>query len=328
MTVGSLPRSDGRECWIFSAAGPEELFGVHGDAIAGALAPGEPLRRLVYFPIWDATATPFGQPAEPASHALAVTCRRFLLSINAHRRGRPPRVIEVPFERLLAVEWGESLLSGWAALHHVSGGQPAALVWMFRSTAGRHHVVAALRAWRSQLPEPAPPAIAAVPPPPAVPPGLPPDLEPLVLPLLLDGERLEHRMPTREVWQEDRGWRVPGRRRPACLSAAGLALATPFALLLAERAPAERRHALDCGARCVALAWSAVSSLSLAPRPGAGTERWLRLEARRGGANWRRWLAPAPATPAASPASAPDEAERFLAALAQLPGAAHAHLRR
>jgi hypothetical protein len=307
MTVGSLPRSDGRECWIFRAAGPEELFGVHGDAIAGALEPGEPLLRLVYLPIWDATATPFGQPVEPASHALAVTGRRFVLSINPHRRGRPPRVVEVPFDRLLAVEWGESLLSGWAALHHVSGGRPAALVWMFRSTGGRHHVADALRASRDRFAGRDGSCIAS----PAAASGLAPDLAPVVLPLLLDGERLEHRLPTREVWQGGRGRRAPGRgrRRPVCLSAGGLALATPHALLLAERAPAEHRHALDCGTRCLALAWSAVSALSLAPRPGGGEERWLHLTACRAGVSWSRWLAPG--IPA-------DAAEPFLAAVAPL----------
>ena len=51
MPIGSLLRSDGRECWIFGAAGPEELFGVHGELIAHALPPDEPLAYLVYFPI-------------------------------------------------------------------------------------------------------------------------------------------------------------------------------------------------------------------------------------------------------------------------------------
>jgi hypothetical protein len=330
MAIGSLPRSNGRECWIFSAAGPGELFGVHGEAIAAALRAGEPLLHLVYFPIWDATATPFGQPVEPGSHALAVTSRRFILSINPHRRGRAPRVAEIPFDRLLAVEWGDSLLSGWAALHHAAGGRPATLAWMYRATGGRRHVAAALRAYRGALPAGATAAAPAAPPPAApanlavaqapdaaselasdqasdltagLESDLPVDLAPAVLPLLLRGEPVVDRLPAREVWQR----RSLRSRRPVCLSAGGLWIATARGLLLAERAPAEQRYALDCGTRCQALSWQDIVSLTPEPAPqGGAAERWLLLEARRAGASWRRWMAPG------------ESPERFLAAIEPL----------
>jgi hypothetical protein len=306
LAIGSLPRSNGRECWIFSAAGPEELFGVHGEAIAAALPAGEPLLHLVYSPIWDATATPFGQPVQPGSHALAVTARRFLLSINPHRQGRAPRVVEIPFDRLLAVEWGDSLLSGWAALHHAAGGRPAVLAWMYRATGGRRHVAAALRAYRgispawaaAAAPRSAPPAGLA--PDPA--PDLPPDLAPAVLPLLLPGEAVVGFLPAREVWQAG-GWRF---RQPRCLSTGGLWIASSRGLLLAERAPAEQRYALDCGTRCLALSWQDIAALTLEPAPHGGSERWLLLGARRGDASWQRWMAPG------------EPPDRFLAAVEPL----------
>jgi Rhodopirellula transposase DDE domain len=227
-------------------------------------APDEPLLALVYFPIWDAPATPFGDAAEPGSHALAVTARRFLLSHNSHRRASTPTVVNIPFESVLAVEWGSSLLSGWATLRHAAAAGTAATTRMYRSTGGRHHLAAALRAYRQTFPsqEPATPATV---PWDTVRAAAPPALVAEMAPLLLDGESARSLLQSRELWQPGRGL----RRRPVCRSHQGLLAATDRGLLLAERAPAAQRSVLDVAVRCLAAPWASLEAVADLETPAA-----------------------------------------------------------
>jgi len=80
--------SNGRESWVFRAADPSELLGVHAEHIGRALDPGEELRYLLYSPMWEGHGGPFDITAPPASHAVAVSERRFLISRDPHLPGR------------------------------------------------------------------------------------------------------------------------------------------------------------------------------------------------------------------------------------------------
>src|SRR5437667_6696230 len=112
-------QSTGREPGVFRAERPEELFGVHADLIAAALTPGERLRYLLYAPIWDGGEAPFGIWSHPASHAVAVTEHRFLLSEDRHTKGIIPSVRAIPFDQVLYVELGRALLLGWFAIRFI-----------------------------------------------------------------------------------------------------------------------------------------------------------------------------------------------------------------
>lgn len=102
--------SSGREPWVYEAETPQDLLGVHAELIASSLLPAEGLRYLLYSPIWDGDWAPFGITAQPASHALAITDTRFLLSRNLHREDAEPEVISIPFERVLWAEYGNAIL--------------------------------------------------------------------------------------------------------------------------------------------------------------------------------------------------------------------------
>jgi hypothetical protein len=222
-----------------------------------------------------------------------------------------PDVREVPFANVLAVEWGDSLLSGWGAVHHAAAGEQAVLAWMYRATGGRHHLAAALRAHRSaagQPPEPAPPGspdrsaaqwFA----------DAPPLLAERIVPLLVEGERVLALLRTRELWPPRRR---RAARRTACLSPDGLVVAAERGLLVAERVAAEQRSPLAGGVRCLALPWDCVTELKAACSTGVEDtsvrHEGLLLRAHRGTAAMERWFA--------TGADGRGERERFLAAVA------------
>jgi hypothetical protein len=77
-------KSSGREPYVFRVEKPEDLRGlhicVHADLMERALRCDEELLYLLYSPIFEAKKAPFGLQASPASHAVAVTKRRFIIS--------------------------------------------------------------------------------------------------------------------------------------------------------------------------------------------------------------------------------------------------------
>lgn len=243
-------RSNGRESWVFRAADPSELLGRHVDTMAAALEPGEELLYLLYAPIYDGSRTAFGLRCTPASHAFAVTASRFVLSTDEHREDEAVRVASVPFDRILAVEWGDSLLQGWVALHFADGDVVKTLGWMYPATAGRKHVERALRAYRTAV---APAAAGLVAPPDR---AELVDLESLlreeIEPLLLDEESILVRATTRELWSS------PARRRArVCLSTAGLLTVSAAGMVYGEHAPSLQSNYLNFGLRGRAFPWQA-----------------------------------------------------------------------
>jgi len=140
--------SSGREPFVFRVKSPEGLPGRHAENMAAAINPGEKLHYLIYSPMWNGDKTPFGLEAIPASHAVAVTDRRFVLSIDSHVELQPPTLEEVPFERLGGVELGSALLLGWLVFRILEEDTVATKALLFRAT-GSRHFEAAVRAYRS-----------------------------------------------------------------------------------------------------------------------------------------------------------------------------------
>ncbi len=139
--------SDGREPWVFRAAGPNQLLGVHAELIGGALEPGETLAYLFYAPMWPGGGGPFGIRARPASHAVAVSDRRFLVSSDPHLDGEPPALHSIPFSALLRVESGSAGALAWLVIVWAAQGSVRSVPLLYRAL-GRRHVAAAIRGWR------------------------------------------------------------------------------------------------------------------------------------------------------------------------------------
>jgi hypothetical protein len=140
--------SNGRESWVFRAADPRGLLGAHARLVSDAMHPGERVRYLLYSPMWEGRGGPFGIHAEPASHALAVTDARFIVSRDRHDPAAPPEVIEIPFEAVVCLESGSALMLGWLVVHFVEGGSLRSVTVLYRAL-GRAHFTAAVRASRS-----------------------------------------------------------------------------------------------------------------------------------------------------------------------------------
>jgi hypothetical protein len=257
--------------------------------MASALAPEEGLEYLLYAPIFDARRTPFGLRCDPASHAFAVTRRRFVLSTDTHREGEEATVESIPFDRILAVEWGDSLLEGWVALHFADGGRTGVVSWTYRATTGRKHVSRALQAYRRLTTHPVPgsagrgSAAAALA-------AYPATLRDEIEPLLLESERLLDLAQSHELWHR------PRRRPWKCLAAAGLLLATDRGLLHAERAPRAHPSRLELGRRGHCFPWETFAGW--VDRGELDGLRWLSLRLERAGAALEVPLAVAPATAA------------------------------
>lgn len=109
-----VPRwTSGRECWVFRAEKPEQLCGYHAQLIESALAPGEPLQYLLYSPVFDAREGPFQVGGGPASHALAVTPQRLVVSRDPHAEGGSRSVTSIALGTVSSVEIGCALALGW-----------------------------------------------------------------------------------------------------------------------------------------------------------------------------------------------------------------------
>ena len=133
---------------MFRASGPQELLGVHAERVGEALQTGERLRYLLYSPMWEGSGGPFGILAAPASHAVAVTDRRFVISRDPHADGEPPALVSIPFDAVVSVESGSALMLAWLVIRHMEGGPFHSVTVLYRAL-GRHHFAAAIRAYRS-----------------------------------------------------------------------------------------------------------------------------------------------------------------------------------
>lgn len=140
-------RSSGKEPYVFRADGPDGLVGGHADLIASALQPEERIHYLLYAPVRKADKAPFDVQAAPASHAVAVTGRRFLISRDLHDEAATPSVQSIPFDRVLCVEVGSALLLGWLVITFENE-RALSRSSLFYTSTGSHHFEAAVREYR------------------------------------------------------------------------------------------------------------------------------------------------------------------------------------
>jgi hypothetical protein len=152
MTVKTIKqrtfKSTGRESHVFRVESPEGLIGVHADLIASSLRAEESIHYLIYAPTREAGYAPFGMYAEPASHALAVTDQRFLISKDCHKDNVAPTVQEIPFSQVVCVEIGNALLLGWLSIRFIENGQ-LSCTSLFYTARGSHHFERTVREFRN-----------------------------------------------------------------------------------------------------------------------------------------------------------------------------------
>ena len=139
--------SSGRESYVFQANKPRGLLGVHADLIEKALGPEEGLLYLLYSPIFPEKKGPFGLHATPASHAVAVTKNRFIISENRHMKGIAPTIQSIPFDQVLYVQLGSALSLGWFAIQIVENEKPFRTTLFFTVT-GMAHFETLIREYR------------------------------------------------------------------------------------------------------------------------------------------------------------------------------------
>jgi len=154
-------RSSGKEPYVFKVDNPRHL----ADLIGTTLYPEESLLYLLYSPIWESEKRVFdfktapaslwegerallGAHIYPASHALAVTDRRFIISEDRHIKGITPTVQVIPFQKVICVDLGSALILGWLGIRFVEKDRISSTGLLFTTSTGRHHFHAAVREYR------------------------------------------------------------------------------------------------------------------------------------------------------------------------------------
>jgi hypothetical protein len=102
-----------------------------------ALRRDEGLLYLLYSPIWPGKNGPFGLYAMPASHAVAVTKYRFIISEDRHMEGITPTVQSIPFDKVFYIELGNALLLGWFSIEFIVDDKPSCATLFFPATSHR-----------------------------------------------------------------------------------------------------------------------------------------------------------------------------------------------
>jgi hypothetical protein len=277
---GRLRRSSGREPWVFRARQPDELLGRHAGLIASELAPDDALHYVLYSPIFDAECGLFGIRGTPASHGVAVTQDRFVISRDSHRPDTAPTTESISFAHVVAVDLGGALVLSWLAIWYADGAAIRSSTVLFGGS-GRHHFEAVVRVFR-RLTSPAvvdsrPPLSCN---------GMwrsaPAYLADAIAPLLLEDEEISCCARWEETWRSSRrGWRAV----PVCTSSPGLICTSQAGVLLALSESRLRPNLLSFGVNLVSVPWGALGTVSLdSGEPTAS----LRLGLMRNGAS--RWL--------------------------------------
>lgn len=280
--------SHGREPWVYPAKHPRELQGVHAQLIAARLRPADQLRYLLYSPIWPGAEAPFGLHSWPASHGLAVTQDRFILSRNEHDAATPPVVVEIPFEHILCIEIGSALLLGWIVFRYAQE-NAAATVVLFCSATGLEYFAAAMRQYRT--------ACRTQQNPPARQPagtvkrvnGWPADLVRGLENLLLPDESSHAAFFAPGEWgQQIKYW----RKQYVCFSAPCLMLKTDAGLLYALGEEAMRPDFLSFGVNTVGVSADALEGITVAEDANRKEPALcLRIHLRRGAVGFTQTVA-------------------------------------
>jgi len=249
-------RHSGREPCPYDVAEACDLPGLHADNMMAGLGAGEKPRYLLYSPIWEGKSAPFGITAEPASHAVAVTHDRFVISRDFHAKSAKPELRTIPFSNVIYVQLGSSFCLGWFAVRFAERG-PAACELMLFPAIGRDHFAAAVREYRSAIahgrgPDPAQPA---------------PTWDSIwgqdrlqaerMRELLVRGERPICALHSSELWVEQRSlWKSKWR----CISYEGLLLATNTGIFHLSRETYDRPTTWNIGMNVLCVPYETVQS--------------------------------------------------------------------
>jgi hypothetical protein len=135
-------QSSGKESFVFRVNKPDDLrdfhIYAHADLMERTLRHDEELLHLLYSPIFPEKKAPFGLHATPASHAVAVTRNRFIISENKHMKGIAPTVQSIAFDQVLYVQLGSALSLGWFAIQFVENEKPFCTTLFFTVTGIEH----------------------------------------------------------------------------------------------------------------------------------------------------------------------------------------------
>jgi hypothetical protein len=278
-------RSNGREPYVFRVDHPGDLFGSHADLMREAFGPEDRLLYLLYSPVWEGEEAPFGVRAPSASHAVAVTEDRFIVSEDRHQTGAPATVLTISFDRVIEVELGHALLIGWFALRFVRDGDVVSSSLLFPASTGMLHFAAAIRRYRRAT-QSAPARSSQE--------GMAWHevlgatqtlLASTIQTLIVEGERAEHAVLSSETWSGAARRRKP----PVCLSANGILLLTDCGILHAEEQPPLRPEMLSFGVRAVCIPRNALRSAHVIERHLSGKPLlFLRLGVGRNSASVQR----------------------------------------
>jgi hypothetical protein len=275
-------RSDGREPYVYKAPTPQDLLGVHSDLMDGALRADEDLLYLLYSPRWETSDAPFGVSAPPASHGVAVTTRRILISEDRHTREVAPIIQNVPFDQIIWVEVGSALLVGWFVIGFEAEGQLASISLLFPASSGMRHYQAAVREYRRIASAGSDPrcfqGTDALPDGPAT-------LANAVRSLLFTGERVIYVARSSETW----GAAARGRRRaPTCFARAGFLVLTDRGIIHALEEPGMRPEMTGFGVKATCYPLETVTFASVVEtRVGETGLRFVRLHLRRGSVSFQ-----------------------------------------
>jgi hypothetical protein len=271
--------SSGLEPWVFQARTPDELCGRHAELMGAALAADEALHYLLYSPVFDAECGLFGIHGTPASHGVAITQDRFVITRDPHGTDAGPTVESIPFPHVLSVDLGGALVLGWLAIHFVPA-EPEdvrSVVVLFGSS-GLHHFEALVRHYRWLT------AHAATDDRPSIPWSdiwrtAPPYLRAATEPLLLQEEHVSAVLHWGESWRSAKQrWKTA----PICATTPGLLCLSRVGLLWVASEPRLRPDVLSFGVNATAIPWDAMHEVTLERGQADGAAARLRLRLGRG----------------------------------------------
>ena len=276
---GNAPRwTSGRECWVFRAGAPDELFGHHPRLIASALDPGERLRYLLYSPVFDARDGPFRVGGAPCSHAVGITAKAVLVSRDPHTAEPRQTITRVDLDDIAFVEIGCALVLGWFVVRYTEGPSARSCPVLFRSqgmSQFREIVRAYLQLGRSgrgrrvgRLDWP------------AVWEGVPVYVRSEIEPLFEEAESPLAALRTPERWTAVKRW---WRERTTCACAPGLLVATSHGLLWAASEPRPKPDGVSFGVNVTVVRPGRLRNATIASRESLGV---LRLQVGGGAASY------------------------------------------
>lgn len=253
----AITRSSGREPWIFRVDDPGDLIGSHPALIASTLQPGEAASHLIYSPAWEGSTAPFGLTAHPASHGIALTKSRWIISQDWHVSWQEPRVDSIPFTSVLLVEKGSAMLQAWLSIQYEDNGGLQRITILHKAI-GSHHFDDAIRTYR-RLSQTGIPSVGAE--------SdswqhIPIYVAQELIPVLVDGEHVTSSTHTTEQWKNEwRRW----RHFDCCVQPWSAFLVTDYGYVYAEAEKSRERGLWAFGANVWCIPADVIRGVSFVP---------------------------------------------------------------